>query len=172
MHSALCNVHCALCVVQSALQCASQRAVEDTVSSSSEFLESLSNEQHVLGCSADVQIPAQVLARSHCSTRGWLRRQRAGRHQRGGTGSPAAPAPWHQHQQPAPTLPYRARLSFSSTYYLVASPRTVCTALHLPRGGAATSTQLNRVVDPGVHLGWHGSVHGGVHITVQCSVYD
>ena len=117
----LCIAHCN----------ASQRAIEDTVSSSSEFLESLSNEQHVLGCSADVQIPAQVLARSHCSTRGWLRRQRAGRHQRGGTGSPP-PAPWHQHQQPAPTLPYRARLSLSSTYYLVASPRTVCTALHLP----------------------------------------
>ena len=115
----LCNVHCN----------ASQRAIEDTVSSSSEFLESLSNEQHVLGCSADVQVPAQVLARAHCSTRGWLRRQRAGRHQRGGTGSP--PGPWH-HQQPAPTLPYRARLSPSSTYYLVASPRTVCTALHLP----------------------------------------
>ena len=109
---------------------ASQRAIEDTVSSSSEFLESLSNEQHVLGCSADVQVPAQVLVRAHCSTRGWLRRQRAGRHQRGGTGSP--PAPWHHHHQPAPTLPYRARLSFSSTYYLVASPRTVCTALHLP----------------------------------------
>ena len=108
---------------------ASQRAIEDTVSSSSEFLESLSNEQHVLGCSADVQVPAQVLVGAHCSTRGWLRRQRAGRHQRGGTGSP--PGPWH-HQQPAPTLPYRARLSPSSTYYLVASPRTVCTALHLP----------------------------------------
>ena len=141
----MCMVHCVLCIVHCAMcksHCnASQRAIEDTVSSSSEFLESLSNEQHVLGCSADVQIPAQVLARTHCSTRGWLRRQRAGRHQRGGTGSPpAAPAPWHQHhQQPAPTLPYRARLSFSSTYYLVASPRTVCTALHLPRG-AATST--------------------------------
>ena len=116
----LCNVHCN----------ASQRAIEDTVSSSSEFLESLSYEQHVLGGSADVQVPAQVLARAHCSTRGWLRRQRAGRHQRGGTGSPAAP--WHHHHQPAPTLPYRARLSPSSTYYLVASPRTVCTALHLP----------------------------------------
>ena len=61
-----------------------------------------------------------------------------------------------------------------STYYLVASPRTVCTALHLPRGGAATSTHgENRVVDPGVHLGWHGSMHVGVHITVHSSsVYD
>ena len=131
----MCMVHCVLCIVHCAMcksHCnASQRAIEDTVSSSSEFLESLSNEQHVLGCSADVQIPAQVLARTHCSTRGWLRRQRAGRHQRGGTGSPP-PAPWHHHQQPAPTLPYRARLSLSSTYYLVASPRTVCTALHLP----------------------------------------
>ena len=36
---------------------------------------------------------------------------------------------------------------------------------------ARREVELNRVVDPGVHLGWHGSVHGGVHITVHSSVY-
>ena len=43
-----------------------------------------------------------------------------------------------------------------------------------PAAGATTSTHvaLNRVVDPGVHLGWHGGVHGGVNITVHGSVYD
>ena len=149
---------CAMCIVQYALQCFT-KSNEDTVSSSSEFLESLSNEQHVLGCSADVQVPAQVLVGTHCSTRGWLRRQRAGRHQRGGTGSP--PAPCHHHHQHHGATTTSLLLLFPTERNSPPRPRLLPGRLPThgvhgtaPAAGAATSTHgENRVVDPGVHLG-------------------